>query len=51
MNEQAEAGELLVDDEQKFIDRVKAKEAGEFINLDGFVGKSTISTVRLSLCR
>ena len=38
IDEQAAAGELLVDDEEKYLERVRAKEAGEFINLDGFAG-------------
>lgn len=41
IDEQSAAGELLVDDEEKYLERVKAKEAGEFINLDGFVGMSS----------
>jgi len=38
IDEQEKAGQLMVDDKEAFAARQKAKEAGEFIELDGFIG-------------
>lgn len=42
IEEKQSSGELLVNDEETFFDRMKANEPGELIELDGFLGQLTI---------
>ena len=39
IEERQAAGELMVDDEEKFYDRIRSKDPTEFDELEGFVGK------------